>query len=49
MVVGGSGLRGVAANAVHTCALKPDGAARCWGGNWFGAIGDGTPLSARGW
>lgn len=42
MVVGGSGLRGVAANAVHTCALKPDGAARCWGGNWFGAIGDGT-------
>ncbi len=42
MVVGGRGLRGLGANAVHTCALKPDGVAVCWGGNWFGAIGDGT-------
>ena len=36
----------VAAGTVHTCGLAPDGTALCWGGNWFGALGDGTSTAA---
>lgn len=38
----GAGLTGIVASVVHTCALAPDGGSMCWGGNWFGALGDGT-------
>lgn len=32
----------VAAAADTTCALLGDGTVRCWGGNTYGAVGDGT-------
>jgi alpha-tubulin suppressor-like RCC1 family protein len=37
-----SGVTGIAAGWWHTCALAGDGAARCWGENRYGALGDGT-------
>jgi alpha-tubulin suppressor-like RCC1 family protein len=37
----------VAVGTVHTCALRRGGAAACWGGNWFGGIGDGTSTAAQ--
>ena len=38
-------LRGIKAISVgdsHTCALKNDSTLWCWGGNYFGQLGDGT-------
>ncbi len=32
----------MAAGAVHTCALMPDGGAYCWGQNLQGQLGDGS-------
>lgn len=32
----------IAAGAHHTCAILSDGAAKCWGYNYFGPVGDGT-------
>ncbi|HEX2721313.1 MAG TPA: hypothetical protein VHM24_00235 [Gemmatimonadaceae bacterium] len=40
-VVRGNTLQAIASGTVHTCALSATGAAMCWGGNWFGALGDG--------
>ncbi len=37
-----SGVVQVVAGAYHTCALLATGAARCWGYNYYGALGDGT-------
>jgi alpha-tubulin suppressor-like RCC1 family protein len=37
-----SGMRDIAAGFYHSCAVGVDGAARCWGGNQFGQLGDGS-------
>ena len=42
---GGAVLDGVVAIAAgngHTCALNSSGGAKCWGGNFYGRLGDGT-------
>lgn len=40
-VIGPNHWRSVAASMVHTCGITVGGATMCWGGNWFGALGDG--------
>lgn len=41
----GVGLRDISAGFVQSCALDNRGRAFCWGGNRFGALGDGTTES----
>ena len=40
-----SGVSVVAAGRDHTCAVVNGGAAKCWGYNQFGQLGDGTYIS----
>jgi len=41
-VPGLTGVRAIEAGISHTCALLGDGTVRCWGGNTYGQVGDGT-------
>jgi alpha-tubulin suppressor-like RCC1 family protein len=37
-----SGVTAIAPGGYHTCAVIAGGAAKCWGYNWYGQLGDGT-------
>jgi alpha-tubulin suppressor-like RCC1 family protein len=37
-----TGITAVAAGDSHTCGLTQSGQVRCWGGNGYGEVGDGT-------
>ncbi len=39
-----SGVVSIAAGGYHTCAIKQDGSAMCWGANASGQLGDGSVL-----
>jgi alpha-tubulin suppressor-like RCC1 family protein len=45
-VAGISTATAISAGAYHTCAVRSDGAAYCWGDNIFGEIGNGTTTNS---
>jgi alpha-tubulin suppressor-like RCC1 family protein len=36
------GAKQITVGRLHGCALREDGRVACWGGNWFGQLGDDT-------
>ena len=42
LVPGGHTFVTLAAGSAHTCGITSDGAAYCWGDNYWGALGNGT-------
>jgi len=39
-----SGVQLVALGSSHGCAIDSNGTLKCWGGNFFGQLGDGTTM-----
>ena len=35
----------IVAGAEHSCALMNDASVSCWGGNYWGQLGDGTSIT----
>jgi len=35
-------VKAITTGTFHSCAVTDNGAAKCWGANWYGQIGDGT-------